>query len=56
MASLEMSEPHSVPLTLLYFTDFPFTLINNWLDVTRLVSNIIKMWADGMRLPLEMEG
>lgn len=31
-------------------------LINNWLDVVRLVSNIIKMWADGMGPPLEMEG
>jgi hypothetical protein len=56
MASLEMSEPHSVCLMLLYFTNFSFTLINNWLDVMRLVNNIIKMWADGMGLPLEMEG
>ena len=43
---------------LLYLTKFSFTrtLINNWLDVMRLASNIIKMWADGMGLPLEMEG
>jgi len=31
-------------------------LINNWLDVMRLASNIIKAWADGMGLSLEMEG
>ena len=31
-------------------------LINNWLVVMKLASNIIKKWADGMGLPLEMEG
>lgn len=56
MASLETSEPNSVCLMLLYFTNFSFMLINNWLDVMRLASNIIKAWADGMGLSLEMEG
>jgi len=46
MALLEMSESHSVCLMLLYFfKKFSFMLINNWLDVMRLDSNIIKMWA-----------
>jgi hypothetical protein len=56
MASLEMSKPHSVCLMLLYFTNFSVMLINNWLVVMKLASNIIKKWADGMGLPLEMEG
>lgn len=56
MASLEMSKRHSVCLTSLYFTNFSVTLINNGSVVMKLANNIIKMWVDGMGLPLELEG